>query len=117
MSRAILRSPPGILDCKNDLDRDPDAEVILLLYAGPRFLKCTVDEDRPAVHKVREVLMGPLVKVENHAVPPSFNMPTTTIRPPGRSTRLHSAGTSGISGVSDSSRVKLIKTASSDPAG
>ena len=42
----------------------------------------------------------------------SLDIPTTTNLPPGRKTRLHSPSIFGISGVSNSSSVKLMNTAS-----
>jgi len=47
----------------------------------------------------------------------SFDTAATTIRPPGRKTRLHWASTRGISGVSKSSGVKDMKIPSNESGG
>ena len=62
--------------------------------------------DRPAVHQVGKVAMRPLEGVKDEPFLPFLGYRHNHDAPTRRSTRLHSASTLGMSGVSNSSRVK-----------
>ena len=85
---------PHVLD-----QRFADGESSLLQFAS--------NANGAAVQGFRKMLVGPLEYVDQRLFRACSDMPTTRMRPPGRSMRWHSFNTFGISGVSNNSKVML----------